>query len=147
MIPSERNPLPGREAPLHVREASCSCGALRAVCEGEPVRISVCHCLACQRRSGSAFSAQARFPANRVAVTGERRVYRRIGDSGQGADFAFCPVCGATLAYRHDAQPELIAIPLGAFADPSFPPPRVSIYEERRHAWVQVLGEDVEHLE
>ncbi len=130
-----------------MREAQCSCGALRAVCEGEPVRISVCHCLDCQRRSGSAFSAQARFPTDKVAITGECHSYRRVADSGRAATFEFCPTCGATVAYRIDQQPELTAIPLGAFADPTFPPPRFSVYEERQHPWVRVLGEDVEHME
>ena len=130
-----------------MREAQCGCGALRAVCEGEPVRISVCHCLDCQRRSGSAFSAQARFPTDKVAITGKRHSYRRGADSGRGATFEFCPTCGATVAYRIDRQPELTAIPLGAFADPSFPPPSFSVYEERQHPWVRVLGDDVEHME
>ena len=45
---------------MTTRDASCSCGQLHLTCEGEPVRISVCHCLACQQRTGSAFGVQAR---------------------------------------------------------------------------------------
>ena len=45
-----------------VRRAECACGQLSAVCSGEPMRVSVCHCLACKRRTGSAFSYNARFP-------------------------------------------------------------------------------------
>ena len=51
--------------------ASCRCGQLPATVTGEPVRVSVCHCLDCQRRSGSAFAAQARFPAETVTIEGE----------------------------------------------------------------------------
>jgi hypothetical protein len=40
--------------------------------------------------------------------------------------------------------PDAIAVPVGAFADPAFPPPRISIYESRRHGWV-VVPEDIEH--
>jgi hypothetical protein len=41
---------------------------------------------------------------------------------------------------------EFIAVALGAFADPSFPAPKVSVYDTRRHAWVTKLeGEGVEH--
>ncbi len=47
------------------REAHCSCGQLRLTCEGEPVRISICHCLECQRRTGSVFGTQRAFPAPR----------------------------------------------------------------------------------
>ena len=52
------------------REASCSCGQLRLTVEGDPVRISMCHCLACQRRTGSAFGMQARWPKEQVEVPG-----------------------------------------------------------------------------
>ena len=45
------------------RLASCSCGQLTAEVTGDPVRISICHCLACQRRTGSVFAEQARFLA------------------------------------------------------------------------------------
>ena len=52
------------------RVASCRCGQLTATCRGEPVRVSVCHCLNCQKRSGSAFAAQARWPDDQVTITG-----------------------------------------------------------------------------
>jgi hypothetical protein len=52
---------------MTTRCAECSCGQLAAICQGDPVRISVCHCLACKRRSGSAFSNNARFPEARRA--------------------------------------------------------------------------------
>jgi hypothetical protein len=127
------------------RTAQCRCGALRADCEGEPVRISVCHCLACQRRTGSAFAAQARFPKDRVTVTGEAKTYVRVADSGRHVTYRFCPECGSTVAYAIEGAPDLVAIPLGAFADPHFPHPTFSVYESRKHAWTVVLGEGVEH--
>ncbi len=129
------------------RIAECQCGAVRALCEGDPVRVSVCHCLACQRRSGSAFAAQARFLKDLVTVTGETRVYVRVADSGQRAFHDFCVACGSTIAYRIEDQPDLTAIPLGAFADPDFPAPRFSVYEARKHAWTEVLGDEVEHFD
>lgn len=128
-----------------VREAACRCGALMARCEGEPVRVSVCHCLACQQRTGSAFAAQARFPADRVVVTGERRTWTRTADSGRKIDYHFCPECGSTVFYRGGNFPDVVAVPLGAFADPSFPSPRFSVWEARKHSWTVVLGENVEH--
>jgi hypothetical protein len=125
------------------RRATCGCGQLSAACEGEPVRVSVCHCLDCQRRTGSAFSAQARFPDEAVTIAGAARTWRRTGDGGGVAEFGFCPDCGSTVFYRIDAMPGLVAIPLGAFADPSFPAPTFSVYEHRKHAWVAVLGDEV----
>ena len=105
---------------MATREAACSCGQLRLTAEGEPVRISICHCLACQRRSGSVFGAQARFPADRVHVEGRYVECVRISDEGEARTFRFCPDCGATLFYTTADAPELIAVLIGAFADPSF---------------------------
>lgn len=120
------------------RTASCCCGQLRVLARGEPVRISVCHCLACQRRTGSAFGAQARFPRDAVRILGSSREYQRRGDSGALLRFHFCPECGSTVHYSIDNDPERVAIPLGAFADPGFPAPRVEVYGGCRHPWVEL---------
>lgn len=131
---------------MTARQASCSCGQLRIEASGDPLRVSVCHCLACQRRTGSAFSVQARFARANVTIEGRSSLYVLAGDSGQKATFHFCPNCGATVYYHADQSPEVIAIPVGAFADPTFPPPVYSVYEERRHRWVQLLGQ-IEHID
>jgi hypothetical protein len=130
---------------MTTRLASCRCGQLRAECVGEPVRISVCHCFACQKRTGSAFAAQARWPDAQITVSGKSSSWERAADSGRKVTYRFCPNCGSTLAYAIEGTPGITAIPLGAFADPAFPPPRFSVYEHRKHGWTAVLGEDVEH--
>lgn len=128
---------------MNQRLASCSCGQLQARVTAEPVRVSVCHCLACQRRTGSVFGAQARFAQEAVAISGVSKAFVRIGDEGTRLTFNFCPDCGATVYYE---IPEgFVAIPVGAFADPSFPAPSVSVYEERMHPWVHIPG-DVTHI-
>ena len=121
---------------MTTRVASCSCGQLKATVSAEPLRISMCHCLACQKRTGSVFGAQARFPRAGVVLEGRATTYVRIGDSGSAAAFYFCPECGATVYYMPEQLPDVIAIPVGAFADPTFPAPRFSVYEVRRHPWV-----------
>jgi hypothetical protein len=131
---------------MTTRRASCSCGQLNVSTEGDPIRISICHCLACQRRTGSAFGVQARFPRANVRVEGRSTDYIRTAESGNKATFHFCPDCGSTVYYQLDQAPDAIAVPVGAFADPTFPPPKISIYEARRHAWVGV-PEDVEHID
>lgn len=102
------------------------------------MRISVCHCLACQRRTGSAFAVQARFPEDRVRIEGDAREFVRISDDGERRVFSFCPDCGATVFYR--PEDGFVAVPVGAFADPTFPPPTVSVWEERQHPWVELLS-------
>jgi len=71
------------------RIASCSCGQLTAVASGEPVRVSICHCLACQRRTGSVFGAQARFRREHVEVKGRSSIHVRVADSGNTLTFHF----------------------------------------------------------
>lgn len=127
------------------RTASCSCGQLEAQVSAEPVRVSVCHCLACQRRTGSVFAAQARFPSTSVTITGKSSEYVRVGDEGSRARFHFCPGCGSTVYYMLEALEGMIAIPVGAFADPQFPGPTVSVYEERMHPWV-FMPSGIEHI-
>ena len=118
---------------------------MQATCEGEPVRVSVCHCLTCQRRTGSAFGTQARFAANQVTLSGDFRVYQRVAESGRTARYRFCPWCGSTVTFETEAMPGLTGVPVGAFADPTFPAPELSIFEHRRHPWVEIDGEGLRH--
>ncbi|HEU4654071.1 MAG TPA: GFA family protein [Steroidobacteraceae bacterium] len=129
---------------LHL--ATCSCGQLKAEARGEPVRVSVCHCLACQQRTGSAFGYQARFPRDKVRITGTATEYIRTADSGNRVRSYFCPVCGTTVHYHLEHVPDLVAIPVGAFADPKFYPPKFTVYESRQHAWVSITS-PVEHFD
>lgn len=131
-------------SPTTSRTPTCSCGQLLAHLSGDPVRVSVCHCLACQRRTGSVFGAQARLPREAVTIVGTSAEYVRVGDEGTKTTFRFCPKCGATVYYTAEGQAEVIAIPVGAFADPSFPPPAFSVYEERMHSWV-CMPRGIEH--
>ncbi len=119
------------------RTASCVCGQLRIEVEGEPRGVGVCHCLACQRRTGSVFAALAGFAAP-WRVTGTATEYVRAGDQGARFRFRFCPVCGSTVFHTEEGQDGHVSVAIGAFADPTFPPPQDSVYECRRHAWVQL---------
>ena len=127
------------------RFASCSCGQLTAQVTGEPVRVSICHCLACQRRTGGPFAQQARFARENVAVGGDSTSFVRVGGSGARATFHFCPRCGVTVWYEAEGLEGYISVPVGTFADPGFPAPTVSVYEERMHAWV-LPPPDAEHF-
>jgi hypothetical protein len=127
------------------RVASCSCGQLSLTTSEEPLRVSVCHCLACQRRTGSVFGAQARFRRDAVQITGSSSAYVRVGDEGGKTTFHFCPQCGATVHYQLEGNPEHVAVPVGAFAKPGFPAPSFSVYEERMHCWVGLLA-GIEHM-
>lgn len=120
------------------RTASCACGALRIACEGEPARVSICHCLDCKRRSGSAFAYGATFAAEQTAASGDFRTFTRTSDEGRWARFHFCPACGSNVFYEIEARPGMVTVPAGGFADPDFPEPKVSVYENRRCRWVEL---------
>ena len=123
------------------RRATCPCGALAAVVAGDPVRVSICHCLECKRRTGSAFSYNAHWPEDKVSVSGDIATWRRTTEAGFFCEYDFCPTCGTTVVYRIQRRPGVISIPAGAFADPDFPEPTVSVYGERRHKWCVLATE------
>ena len=128
------------------RVATCSCGQLRAKCEGEPVRVSMCHCLECQKRTGSTFGAQARWPRDQVAIEGRASAYVRVADSGKRITFHFCPNCGSSVYYHLEDFPDVVAVTTGSFADPTFPSPKFSVYESRKHAWSGIPA-DAQHFD
>jgi hypothetical protein len=129
------------------RTASCRCGQLKATATGEPVRLSVCHCLNCKKRSGSAFAVQARWLAEQVEIEGQSSPFVIVADSGNPATFHFCPECGSDVYYLIDGKFEgLVAIPLGAFEDPFFGMPEYSVWEQRKHPWVEITGANIEHI-
>lgn len=122
------------------RTASCACGQLRVACRGEPQKVSLCHCLDCQRRTGSTYGIAAFFPRERVRAEGRASRYERSSDSGHAITFHFCPDCGSTVFWEPERKPEAIAVAVGSFADPSFPAPTQTVWSERRHPWVVLAG-------
>lgn len=117
--------------------ARCQCGNLTAEIadDAEPM-VVVCHCIDCQRRSGSQFGSIAYYPVDRVAVSGEAREFARPTDSGNTFTTGFCPGCGSTVYARASRMPEIVGVTVGTIADPTFPQPARSVYEQSRHHWI-----------
>ena len=81
-----------------------------------------------------------------MQIEGQSKTWIHQADSGNRITHHFCPECGSTVHYSIEGKFEgLIAIPLGAFADPQFPAPRFSVWEARKHDWVEIRGANVEH--
>lgn len=126
-------------------KASCQCGKLTAtVADDAQATTIMCHCFDCQRRTGSPFGTIAYFPREAVTVSGTPSEYSRAGDSGHTLTRGFCPECGAAVYVKASRMPEITGVPVGAFADPAFPAPVRSVYEQSKHAWV-APPEDVTH--
>jgi hypothetical protein len=86
---------------------------------------------------------QARWPREQVRIDGDATEYVfAFPTIARSTHFFFCPRCGATFYW---AVMEHITVPVGGFADPNFPAPRVSVWEERMHPWVG-LPDGIEHI-
>ena len=118
------------------RIAHCCCGSLRAAATGEPALVAACHCMECQRRTGSPFGVSSYFSKEQVRTEGPSKIYVRGSDSGRKLELHFCSNCGSTVFWYAEFVPDLIGIAFGAFADPSMPRPIVSVWETTRHPWV-----------
>jgi hypothetical protein len=119
------------------RQAACHCGQFRVRFDGDPDLVSSCHCLACQRRTGTVFAANAFFRRNRiVAIEGEHRTWARTGESGQVLTFHFCPTCGSTVFWERESAPDVVTVAVGSFADPAFPAPVRTVWTEHMHGWL-----------
>ena len=126
---------------MTTRRAACSCGQLNLTIEGEPSRISMCHCLECQRRTGAVISNQARFPREQVTISGKSTAWIRTAESGNVLTFHFCPTCGSTVYWENEGFLGYVAVAIGNFADPNFPAPTIAVWEESRHPWVSLPAE------
>ena len=125
---------------MPTREAACHCGQLRLEVTGDPFVVSICYCLECQRRTGSAFGMQSAFRPDQVHIAGRSSDYSRISDEADRKEhvFQFCPDCGSQVFYTEPTEPDLIVVSVGSFADPSFPPPTEAGYDSRRPRWLPV---------
>lgn len=108
---------------MTTRRAACNCGRLEIICEGEPVRISMCHCLECQRRTGTVFGGQAWFAQQQTTISGNSTQFTRQSDAGRSVSFRFCPICGSTVYWEAQAFPDHIAIAVGSLLIPPSRPP------------------------
>ena len=114
----------------------CVCGAIRFSAAGDPLRVTVCHCQWCQRRTGSAFGIELVFDPDRIEMSGDSPArYRHVSDeSGRWLEIEFCGQCGGNLGFTLQAAPEIRTLPAGAFDDPSWITPERQIF---RHVFAR----------
>jgi len=94
----------------------CLCGGVRFEVTEPLVSAGYCHCTRCQRRTGTAASAQARIaPGSLRILSGEELV--RAYQPPDGFAKEFCSECGSALWSRDPANPETMSVRLGAFDD------------------------------
>lgn len=126
-------------------DARCSCGVLTLTLPGPSRLVVACHCLDCQRRTGAPFGVGAFYPVDAVTILGTPKVFTRDAASGGKVHSYFCPDCGSTVYWKAEKLPSHIGVAIGALADPKYPAPVRSVFEQSKHDWVQM--EDVEHFQ
>ena len=87
------------------------------------VSAGYCHCTRCQRRTGTAASAQARVAPGSLHIAAGDELVREFDPGGGGFLKAFCSDCGSALWSRSPEDPEVASVRLGAFdSDPGIRP-------------------------
>jgi len=126
------------------KSGGCICRNVRYNVEGEPKRITICHCLWCQKRTGSAFGVEVVFDVNQISFTGESlQSYRHISDeSGRWIDQHFCTKCGSNLGLSLEAVPGIRSMSIGSFDDPSWIEdagyPRRHVFTRSARSWSDI---------
>ena len=118
-------------------EGGCACGAVRYSLTSEPMFTHCCHCLDCQRQTGSAFVLNALIETDRIGlISGEPRPVSVPTDSGRPHDVYRCPSCQTALWSDYGRRPRIRFVRVGTLDDPAALPPDVHIFTRSKLPWV-----------
>ena len=121
---------------MSTREGGCSCGEVRYRLTAEPMFVNCCHCLNCQRQTGSAFVINLLIEADRVEVlAGEPVTVDVPRDDGSTQRIFRCPTCQVAV-YSEYTRPEVHFVRGGTLDDPSSVAPDAHIYTRSKVPWV-----------
>jgi hypothetical protein len=124
------------------REGGCSCGEVRYRLTSEPLFVHCCHCLNCQRQTGSTFVINLLIEADRVELlAGEPEPVDAPRDEGSAQRIWRCPTCQVAV-YSQYTRPEFRFVRGGTLDEPRGIAPEVHIFTRSKVDWV-VLPEDV----
>ena len=119
-----------------LREGGCSCGAVRYRLTSDPLFVHCCHCLNCQRQTGSAFVVNVLIEADRVEVNGEPQRVEVPRDGDLGAQGVFrCPSCQVAV-YSIYSYPTVYFVRAGTLDEPASVSPDVHIFTRSKLPWV-----------
>jgi len=143
-VPGERLSSAHEERGLSMKvEGHCHCGAITYEAEVEPGTVGICHCLDCQRLTGSAFRANIAAPASGFRIVkGKPRQYVKTADSGARRVHAFCETCGSPIYACAAENPRSYSLRVGALTQrQELGPPARQIWVKRRLPWVPALAD------
>jgi hypothetical protein len=117
-------------------EGGCACGAVRYRLTSEPMFVHCCHCLNCQRQTGSAFVINALIESERVELlAGEPVAVDAPRDDGSAQRVFRCPTCQVAV-YSEYGRPEVKFVRAGTLDQPSSVSPDVHIFTRSKLPWV-----------
>lgn len=120
-------------------DGRCACGSLRYSIESEPMFVHCCHCLDCQRQTGSAFVLNALIEAARVVlISGEPSPVRVPTDSGLPHEIYRCPACQTAVWSTYGGRTALRFVRVGTLDSPHALKPDVHIYTRSKVPWVKL---------
>jgi hypothetical protein len=118
------------------REGGCACGAVRYRLASEPLFVHCCHCLNCQRQTGSAFAVNLLIEAGRVELlAGDPQPVDVPRDDGSTQRIYRCPTCQVAV-FSEYGLPEIRFVRAGTLDEPSAVMPDVHIYTRSKLPWV-----------
>ena len=120
------------------REGGCACGEVRYRLTAEPMFTQCCHCLNCQRQTGSAFVINMLIEADRVDVfAGEPQAVDVPRDDGSAQRIHRCPTCQVAV-FSEYTRPEVMFVRAGTLDEPSAVVPNAHIYTRSKVPWVEL---------
>jgi hypothetical protein len=125
----------------------CLCGGVRFEL-AEPARhASYCHCTRCQRRTGTAASAQAQIDGRTFRLLQGEDLVKWWRPPGGGFEKSFCRECGAHLFSRNPENHAQMSVRMGAFdGDPGVRPSRRT-FVAYAATWEAIPDDDLERFE
>ena len=128
-------------------EGGCSCGAVRYRLTSAPMFVHCCHCLDCQRQTGSAFVINALIETDRIELlSGEPEPISMPTDSGRPHDIYRCPKCLTAVWSDYGRRPALRFLCVGTLDEPSALSPDVHIFTRTKLPWLR-LPDDIPAVE
>ena len=122
-----------------VLEGGCACGAVRYRLTSSPMFVHCCHCLDCQRQTGSAFVLNALIEADRIeTLLGTPEPITVPTDSGHPHDIYRCPHCRTAVWSDYGRRKVLLFVRTGTLDDPSALTPDVHIYVRSKLPWIEL---------
>ena len=117
-------------------EGGCSCGAVRYRLASEPMFVHCCHCLNCQRQTGSAFVINLLIETDRVELlAGEPVAVDVPRDDGSAQTIFRCLECQVAVFSRY-GRDDVRFVRAGTLDDPRGIQPDVHIFTRSKVGWV-----------